>query len=99
MHFKRIGGILRKEVSGIYLSEKSIKEFAWQQMDAMWHNQTAFKTYGMVSFTYKGYIVVNPWMDERTIHTVNPYIYYSKRKVRKFIKNAIYEINQRGMSI
>lgn len=65
-----------------------IKEFAWQQMDAMWHNQSEFNTYGMVQFTHKGYTVVNPWMDEKTDNPVDPYEYYGKKKTDYFIKEA-----------
>lgn len=71
-----------------------VKQFAYHQMDAMWHNQSEFKTTGMVSFNYKGYTVVNPWMDEQTNRPVNPYKYYGKKHTKKFIIQAIRHIKK-----
>jgi hypothetical protein len=67
---------------------ESVKNFAWQQMDYMWHNHFTFKTTGMVSFEYKEYCVVNTWMDEKTEKPVNPYKYYGKRRTEQLIKEA-----------
>ena len=39
---------------------EQVKEFAWQQLDAMWHDNSGTATVNMVKFTYKGYCVVNP---------------------------------------
>ncbi len=68
---------------------EQIKEFAWQQMDAMWHDGSGLATINMVKFTYKGYCVVNPWMDEKTKKSVDPYQYYGKRRTEQFIEEAI----------
>jgi hypothetical protein len=75
---------------------EEVKQFAWQQMDYMWHNHSAFKTTGMVSFEYKGYCVVNPWMDEKTEYPVNPYKYYGKTKTDTFIAEAIKSISRKN---
>ncbi len=68
---------------------EQIKEFAWQQMDAMWHDNSGTATISMVKFTYNGYCVVNPWLDEKTVKAVDPYRYYGKRRTEHFIKEAI----------
>lgn len=52
---------------------EQVKEFAWQQMDVMWHDGSGLATINMVKFAYKGYCVVNPWMDEKTEKSVDPY--------------------------
>jgi hypothetical protein len=67
---------------------EKVKQYAWQQMDAMWHNHSVFKTTGMVSFEHKGYTVVNPWLDEKTEKAVNPYSYYGKEKTEYFIREV-----------
>ena len=33
---------------------EQVKEFAWQQLDAMWHDNSGTATVNMVKFTYKG---------------------------------------------
>ena len=71
-----------------------VKEFADKQMNAMWHNQSAFKTTGMIKFYYKGYVVVNPWMDEKTEKPVNPYKYYGTKKTKAFIKKVLKRLNE-----
>ncbi len=68
---------------------EQIKEFAWQQMDAMWHDNSGTATINMVKFDYKGYCIVNPWMDEKTEKAVDPYQYYGKRRTEQFVKEAI----------
>lgn len=73
---------------------ENIKNFAWNQMDAMWHDNSGLATINMVKFYYKGYIVVNPWMDEKTIKSVNPYKYYGKRRTKKFIKQVLREMKR-----
>lgn len=65
-----------------------IKEFAWQQMDGMWHDGSGLAVNSMVKFEFKGYWVVNPWMDEETKHAVNPYKYYGVSRTKKFINAA-----------
>ena len=40
---------------------EQVKEFAWQQLDAMWHDNSGTATINMVRFDYKGYCIVNPW--------------------------------------
>ena len=67
---------------------EEVKEFAWQQMDGMWHTQTGNPTFGMVQFVHHGYAVVNPWMDEKTKINVDPYEYYGKQKTERFIEEA-----------
>ena len=74
---------------------EQIKEFAWQQMDGMWHDNSGLATINMVKFTYKGYCVVNPWMDEKTQRNVNPYKYYGKDKTEYFIGEARKKIAER----
>lgn len=74
----------------------AVRKFAWQQMDAMWHNQSEFKTVGMIQFDYKDYVVVNPWMDETTSKEVEPYSYYGKNRVDTFITQALERINEKG---
>lgn len=76
-----------------------IKEFAWQQMDAMWHDNYGTDTLRMVKFTYKGYVVVNPWMDEKTQKSVDPYEYYGKRRTERFIEEACRKITLREKRI
>lgn len=73
----------------VKVSINEIKRFAWEQMDSMWHNQSPFKTRDMVCFTYKNYIVVNPWMNEKTTQKVNPFTYYGRKKTNDFITKAI----------
>ncbi len=68
---------------------EQIKEFAWQQMDAMWHDGSGLATINMVKFAYKGYCVVNPWMDEKTEKSVDPYQYYGERRTEQFMEEAI----------
>ena len=67
---------------------EQVKEFAWQQMDAMWHDNSGLATLNMVKFYYKDYVVVNPWMDEKTQMPVDPYRYYGKDKTECFIEEA-----------
>ena len=73
---------------------EQVKELAWQQMDAMWHDNSGTATIDMVKFTYKGYCVVNPWMDEKTQKAVDPYKYYGKRRTEQFIEKAIRTIKR-----
>lgn len=73
---------------------ENIKNFAWNQMDAMWHDNSGLATINMVKFYYKGYVVVNPWMDEKTIKNVNPYKYYGKRRTKKFMKQVLREMKR-----
>lgn len=65
-----------------------VKKFAEHQMDVMWHDGSGLATTDMVKFNYHGYCVVNPWMDEKTEHPVNPYKYYGKDRTRHFIQKA-----------
>ena len=84
------------------LMEKTIedvKTFAWQQMDAMWHDNYGDSTINMVKFSHNGYVVVNPWMDEKTEKSVNPYDYYGKKKTDLFIEEARRMINLRRMAL
>lgn len=67
---------------------EQVKEFAWQQLDAMWHDNSGLATIDMVKFTHNGYCVVNPWMDEKTRKAVDPYKYYGKHKTEQFIEEA-----------
>ena len=39
---------------------EQVKEFAWQQLDAMWHDNSGTATISMVRFDYKGYCIVHP---------------------------------------
>lgn len=66
-----------------------VKDFAYKQMDAMWHDGSGLVTKDMVRFTFNRYCVVNPWMDEKTKRRVNPYSYYGRKRTRRFIKQAI----------
>ena len=68
---------------------EQVKDFAWQQLDAMWHDNSGTATVDMVKFTHKGYCVVNPWMDEKTQKEVDPYKYYGERRTEQFIYEAI----------
>lgn len=70
------------------ITMEDIKTFAQQQMDAMWHDGSGLATVGMVKFEFNGYWVVNPWMDEKTEKSINPYDYYGKKKTDLFIKEA-----------
>lgn len=70
------------------ISIEVIRAFAWKQMDAMWHNNSGLATLNMVKFHYKDYVVVNPWMDEKTEKEVNPYLYYGKSETERFIEDA-----------
>lgn len=72
---------------------EQVKEFARQQMDAMWHDNSGTATIDMVKFTHKGYCVVNPWMDEKTQKEVDPYKYYGKHKTERFIEETMRKIN------
>ena len=74
---------------------ENVKNFAWNQMDAMWHDNSGLATTTMVKFYYKGYIVVNPWMDEKTRKSVNPYKYYGKKRTKKFIRQVLREMKQK----
>lgn len=74
---------------------EQIKEFAWQQMDGMWHDHSGAATLNMVRLTHKGYCVVNPWMDEKTQKEVDPYQYYGKEKTDRFIQEATRKIEKR----
>lgn len=66
-----------------------VKDFAWKQMDGMWHDGSGLATTDMVRFIFKGYVVVNPWMDEKTQRKVNPYKYYGRKRTRRFIRRAV----------
>ena len=68
---------------------EQVKDFAWQQLDAMWHDNSGTATVDMVKFTHKGYYIVNPWMDEKTQKEVDPYKYYGGRRTEQFIDEAI----------
>ena len=68
---------------------EQVKEFAWQQLDAMWHDNSGTATINMVRFDYKGYCIVNPWMDEKTEKAVDPYRYYGKQRTERFVKEVI----------
>lgn len=71
-----------------------VKAFAWRQMDGMWHDGSGLATTDMVRFIFKGYVVVNPWMDEKTQRKVNPYKYYGSRRTRRFIRKAVKAIQR-----
>jgi len=73
---------------------EQVKEFAWQQLDAMWHDNSGTATADMVKFTHKGYYIVNPWMDEKTQKAVDPYKYYGERRTEQFIDEAIRTIKR-----
>ncbi len=73
---------------------EQVKDFAWQQLDAMWHDNSGTATIDMVKFDYKGYCIVNPWMDEKTEKSVDPYTYYGKRRTEQFIEKAIRTIKR-----
>lgn len=75
---------------------ENVRQFAWEQMDAMWHDNSGTATINMVKFTFKGYCVVNPWMDEKTKKEVNPYQYYGKRRTEHFIEEVTKKILARG---
>lgn len=75
---------------------EDVKNFAWNQMDSMWHDGSGLATVDMVKFIYKGWIVVNPWMDEKTETEVNPYQYYGKRRTERFIEEATEKIKEWG---
>ena len=68
---------------------EQVKDFAWQQLDAMWHDNSGTATVDMGKFTHKGYCVVNPRMDEKTQKEVDPYKYYRERRTEQFIDEAI----------
>ena len=74
---------------------EQVKEFAWQQLDAMWHDNSGTATINMVRFDYKGYCIVNPWMDEKTEKAVDPYRYYGKQRTEQFVKEAIRTIQHK----
>ena len=61
---------------------KDVKDFAFRQMDGMWHDGSGLTTTNMVKFIFKKYVVVNPWMDETTQRKVNPYKYYGKKRTK-----------------
>ena len=58
-------------------------------LDAMWHDNSGTATISMVRFDYKGYCIVNPWMDEKTEKAVDPYRYYGKQRTERFVKEVI----------
>lgn len=74
------------------ITMEDVKKFAWQQMDAMWHDGSGTATIDMVKFSHKGYFVVNPWMDEKTQKDVDPYKYYGKQTTERFIEEATKKI-------
>lgn len=75
-----------------------VKDFAWKQMDGMWHDGSGLATTDMVRFIFKGYVVVNPWMDEKTQRKVNPYKYYGRKRTRRFIRRAV-KVIQRDRAV
>lgn len=75
---------------------EDVKTFAWQQMDAMWHDNYGDSTINMVKFSHNGYVVVNPWMDEKTEKSVNPYEYYGKQRTERFIEEVTEKIRELG---
>lgn len=75
-----------------------VKDFAWRQMDGMWHDGSGLATTDMVRFIFKGYVVVNPWMDEKTQRKVNPYKYYGRKRTRRFIRRAV-KVIQRDRAV
>lgn len=75
-----------------------VKDFAWGQMDGMWHDGSGLATTDMVRFIFKGYVVVNPWMDEKTQRKVNPYKYYGRKRTKRFIRRAV-KVIQRDRAV
>ena len=75
---------------------KDVKDFAFRQMDGMWHDGSGLATVDMVKFDFNGYWVVNPWMDEKTEKSVNPYEYYGKQRTQPFIEEVIEKIKELG---
>lgn len=75
-----------------------VKDFAWRQMDGMWHDGSGLATTDMVRFIFRGYVVVNPWMDEKTQRKVNPYKYYGRKRTRRFIRQAV-KVIQRDRAV
>ena len=75
-----------------------VKDFAWRQLDAMWHDNSGTATISMVRFDYKGYCIVNPWMDEKTQRKVNPYKYYGRKRTKRFIRRAV-KVIQRDRAV
>lgn len=75
-----------------------VKDFAWRQMDGMWHDGSGLATTDMVRFIFKGYVVVNPWMDEKTQRKVNPYKYYGRKRTKRFIRRAV-KVIQRDRAV
>lgn len=77
---------------------KYVKDFAFRQMDGMWHDGSGLATTNMVKFIFKKYVVVNPWMNETTQRKVNPYKYYGKKRTKRFIRRAV-KVIQRDREI
>lgn len=77
---------------------KDVKDFAFRQMDGMWHDGSGLATTNMVKFIFKKYVVVNPWMDETTQRKVNLYKYYGKKRTKRFIRRAV-KVIQRDREI
>lgn len=75
---------------------ESVKDFARNQMDAMWHDNYGDSTINMVKFSHNGYTVVNPWMDEKTRKEVDPYQYYGKQRTERFIEETVERIRALG---
>ena len=83
-------------VDCIKVTMESVKNFAWNQMDAMWHDGSGLAIVDMIKFEFNGYWVVNPWMDEKTEKSVNPYEYYGKWRTERFIEEVIEKIRELG---
>ena len=80
----------------IKVTTESVKNFAWNQMYAMWHDGSGLATVDMGIFEFNGYWVVNPWMVENTEKSVNPYEYCGKQRTERFIEEVIEKIKELG---
>jgi hypothetical protein len=87
------------------------EELAWQQLDAIRHSNGYYMLDDYVHFKHKGKEIVDPWINVETHYDgtpwadhhspeqgVDPFAYYGKEKVARFIENIIMRNEERIMA-
>lgn len=78
------------------------EEFAWKQLDSIRHSNGYYDINDYVYFTYKGEVIVDPWVNveahyngtpwvfhDNLEYSVNPFEYYGCEKVAGFIEEIL----------
>lgn len=78
------------------------ERLAWQQLDAIRHSNGYYDVNDYVHYTYKGNIIIDPWISleahydgtpwithDNQEYSVNPFEYYGREKVAGFIEEIL----------